>query len=55
MAASVKFLIPFSLLVSMGSHVEWRTATPIAQLQAASLLKIRLAQGRPDLGVVLPA
>ena len=23
LAASVKFLIPFSLLVAMGSHVEW--------------------------------
>jgi bla regulator protein BlaR1 len=30
-AASVKFLIPFSLLVDAGSHVEWRTAPAIAQ------------------------
>jgi hypothetical protein len=27
LAASVKFLIPFALLVSMGSQFEWRTAT----------------------------
>jgi uncharacterized protein (TIGR03435 family) len=31
LAASVKFLIPFALLVSLGSHLEWRTATSIAQ------------------------
>ncbi len=30
-AASVKFLIPFSLLVDAGSRVEWRTAPAIAQ------------------------
>jgi uncharacterized protein (TIGR03435 family) len=30
-AASVKFLIPFSLLVDAGSCVEWRTAPVIAQ------------------------
>jgi uncharacterized protein (TIGR03435 family) len=30
-AASVKFLIPFSLLVDAGSRVEWRTARAIAQ------------------------
>jgi bla regulator protein blaR1 len=29
-AASIKFLIPFSLLVTIGSHVEWRTA-PVVQ------------------------
>jgi bla regulator protein blaR1 len=38
MAAPVKFLIPFSLLISMGSHVEWRTAPPNAQPQGADLL-----------------
>ena len=30
-AASMKFLIPFSLLVDAGSRVEWRTAPAIAQ------------------------
>src|SRR5258708_37995957 len=29
LAASVKFLVPFSLLVSIGSHVEWRAKTRI--------------------------
>ena len=31
MAASVKFFIPFSLLVSIGSQLGWRTAPAIAQ------------------------
>src|SRR5262249_1294833 len=30
LAASVKFLIPFSLLVNIGSRFEWRSAPPIA-------------------------
>lgn len=31
-AASVKFLIPFSLLVMLGSQFEWRPAHPSAPL-----------------------
>lgn len=31
LAASVKFLIPFSLLVSLGSHLEWRTPRAVAR------------------------
>lgn len=31
LAASVKFLIPFSLLVDAGSRIEWRTAPAIVQ------------------------
>ncbi len=31
MVASVKFLVPFSLLVGIGSRVEWRTAPTVAQ------------------------
>jgi beta-lactamase regulating signal transducer with metallopeptidase domain len=40
-AASVKFLIPFSLLVSIGSHLGWRTAaaTVIAQPQWSSVVE----------------
>jgi len=33
LAASVKFLIPFSLLVSLGSRLSWRTVPPDGQLQ----------------------
>ena len=31
LAASVKFLIPFLLLVSLGGQLGWRTASPVAQ------------------------
>jgi bla regulator protein BlaR1 len=30
-AASVKFLIPFSLLITLGSHVQWRTVSVTTQ------------------------
>src|ERR1039457_4416813 len=33
LAVSVKFLIPFSLLVSAGTQLEWRTAPVIAPSQ----------------------
>jgi uncharacterized protein (TIGR03435 family) len=38
LAASVKFLIPFSLLVSIGSQVEWRPAPRIGPPQFADML-----------------
>jgi len=38
LAASVKFLIPFSLLVGIGSHVEWRSAPPVTQAQVPEML-----------------
>jgi len=31
LAASIKFLIPFSLLISAGSHISWRSAPAIQQ------------------------
>src|SRR4051812_11863074 len=33
LASSVKFLIPFSLLVSIGSQFEWRTIPSVARAQ----------------------
>jgi bla regulator protein blaR1 len=38
LAASVKFLVPFSMLVSVGNQVEWRPASPMIQPRAAELL-----------------
>jgi len=35
LAASVKFLVPFSMLVSVGNQVEWRPASPMIQPRAA--------------------
>jgi hypothetical protein len=55
-AASVKFLIPLSLLVGLGARFEWRTAPSIAQPAAAFVLdevlappEFRLGRGRSGL------
>jgi beta-lactamase regulating signal transducer with metallopeptidase domain/protein involved in polysaccharide export with SLBB domain len=37
-AASVKFLIPFSLLVTIGNHFEWRAAPVAARAQFISVI-----------------
>src|SRR3989442_558253 len=34
LAASLKFLLPFSLLVSLGSHLDWREVPPQTHLPA---------------------
>jgi hypothetical protein len=61
-AASVKFLIPLSLLVGLGARFEWRTAPSIAQPAAAFVLdevltppsfgSVAAAPVSPDAGVV---
>jgi bla regulator protein blaR1 len=38
-AASLKFLVPFSWLVSVGARFEWRTAPPIARPAAAFVME----------------
>src|SRR5712692_9016069 len=38
LAASVKFLVPFSLLVSMGSQFDWRTAPAAAPIQFPAVM-----------------
>src|SRR5262245_21186307 len=37
-AASVKFLVPFALLISIGSHFQWRTASPMSQPGVVSVM-----------------
>jgi bla regulator protein blaR1 len=39
LTASVKFLIPFSLLVGIGSHIEWRTGTATSQPEWSLLME----------------
>jgi uncharacterized protein (TIGR03435 family) len=39
LAASVKFLVPFSLLVSMGSQFSWRTSPAIAQPKVSPVME----------------
>jgi bla regulator protein BlaR1 len=38
LAASVKFLVPFSMLVSVGGHFAWRAAPAIRQAQFSSVM-----------------
>jgi beta-lactamase regulating signal transducer with metallopeptidase domain len=38
LAASVKFLVPFSLLVSIGSRIEWRCSPALAQPRFANVM-----------------
>jgi hypothetical protein len=42
-AASVKFFLPFSWLISLGALVEWRTAPAIAQPAATFVMQEILA------------
>ena len=39
MAASLKFLVPFSLLVEIGSQWHWRTAVPVAAPQVSLVMR----------------
>ena len=43
LAASVKFLVPFSWFVSLGAQLEWRTAPSIAQPAATFVMEEILA------------
>ena len=44
LAASAKFLIPFPLLVLIGSHLRWATAPAVAATPALSLVMDQIAQ-----------
>jgi bla regulator protein BlaR1 len=41
LAASVKFLVPFSLLIGLGSQLEWRRAPTVAEPRLDAVLQIR--------------
>src|SRR5277367_2711473 len=41
LAASVKFLMPFSLLIGLGSQLEWRKAPTVAEPRLSAVLQIR--------------
>jgi len=42
--ASVKFLLPFSLLIALGSHLGWKTPAVRAALPAATFTMIDIAE-----------
>jgi uncharacterized protein (TIGR03435 family) len=49
-AASLKFLVPFSLLVALGSHVVWRTA-PVSTPSAFSMVVNQVSEPFPAAAV----
>jgi len=57
LAASVKFLIPFSLLVSIGNRFEWRTAPLVSQPQISFVMEEmnRASKAPMEVAVASPA
>ncbi len=55
LAASIKFLIPFSILVSVGSQFEWRNAPALAPPLAAVIEPIRQPPAPPASTLAPPA
>ncbi|SPE30528.1 conserved membrane hypothetical protein [Candidatus Sulfopaludibacter sp. SbA3] len=56
LAASVKFLVPFSLLIGFGSQLEWRPAPAIVQAPLSSLVgEIGQPFAMPDAAPLLAA
>ncbi|MDQ2840669.1 MAG: hypothetical protein M3Y72_06445 [Acidobacteriota bacterium] len=52
LSASIKFLVPFSLLMSLGGRLEWAPATPaMAATSAITLSIVQISQPYPE---VLP-
>jgi len=48
LAASLKFLVPFSLLVGLGSHLGWAPAAKRIATQAASFTVLQIAKPFPE-------
>ena len=48
LTASIKFLVPFSLLMSLGSHLGWAPAAKKIATQAVSVTMVQIAQPFPD-------
>jgi hypothetical protein len=55
LAASLKFLIPFAALTSLGAQLEWRAALPLASPEwTAAIEAVRQSLATPPVGFVLP-
>jgi len=55
LAASIKFLIPFSLLLSAGSRLEWRAAQTVAPPLASAIAQISQPFTAPLPALAMPA
>jgi len=47
-SASFKFLVPFSLLITLGSHLQWAPAAPKIAAPAVSFTMMQISQPFPD-------
>jgi uncharacterized protein (TIGR03435 family) len=47
-SASLKFLLPFSLLMSLGSHLAWMPAAPTEAPHAGSVAMLQIAEPLPE-------
>jgi bla regulator protein blaR1 len=47
-SASFKFLVPFSLLIALGSHLQWPPAAPKIAAPAVSFTMMQISQPFPD-------
>src|ERR1044071_4151964 len=47
-SASFKFLVPFSLLIALGSHLQWAPAAPKIAAPAVSVTMMQISQPFPD-------
>src|SRR5580692_10298165 len=54
-AASVKFMIPFSLLMSLGSHVQWAPAKTISAAPAVAFEMVQIAEAFPETVTAMPS
>src|SRR6267378_2193906 len=55
LAASVKFLVAFSLLVSVGAVIPWRIAEPTLRKSNISFGNLEATTGLPVSGVAAPS
>src|SRR5580704_12128400 len=55
LSASFKFLIPLSLLMSVGSHLEWAPAAKRIATRAVSSPMVQITQPFPDTWSLAPA
>jgi bla regulator protein BlaR1 len=55
LSASIKFLIPFSLLMSLGSHLEWAPAARTTAIPVVSSTMIQFTQPFPETASFVPS
>ena len=54
-AASVKFLVPFALLMSLGSHLQWAPAKTISAAPAVAFEMVQIAEPFPETVTAMPS